>query len=246
MLIFPAIDLRQGKCVRLYQGRPEAETVYADDPVAVAREWQKRGAGWLHVVDLDGAFAGEPQHLELIGQIAQAVDIPVQLGGGIRSLATIDRILTLGVSRVILGTAAVSDPGFISEAIRQYSEEQIVIGIDSTEGMVAIRGWETTATKTAVDFAREVKALGVTRVVYTDTKRDGTLTGPNIEGTRTVAAASGLKVIAAGGIGALEDIRRLHLLEPTGVEGVILGKALYTGAVQLEEALAIVQNQPGV
>lgn len=237
MLVIPAIDLRHGQCVRLYQGRADQETVFNNDPVAVARDWEARGASWIHIVDLDGAFSGRPQNLDVIAAIVKAVTVPVQLGGGIRTWETIDSLLTLGVSRVILGTVAATDPELVSRACQSFGEG-IMVGIDAKQGKVAIAGWETTIEKNAVDMAREIKNLGVTRILYTDTGRDGTLEGANFETTREMALASGVKVIAAGGVASLDDIKKLKPLEPLGVEGVILGKSLYTGAIKLEDALA--------
>ncbi len=238
MLVIPAIDLREGRCVRLYQGRLEDETVFSDDPVAVACGWAEMGAAMLHLVDLDGAFAGAPRNLEVIQAIVGEVDIPVQVGGGIRSMETIVRLLDLGVARVILGTAAISHPDLVAEACQAFGEA-IVVGIDSKYGKVAVEGWAATVEKTALELAREVRALGVTRVIYTDTRRDGTMAGPNLEKTAELAINSGLKIIASGGVATLNDIRLVADLEPLGVEGVILGKSLYTGSINLREALAV-------
>jgi phosphoribosylformimino-5-aminoimidazole carboxamide ribotide isomerase len=237
VLVIPAIDLREGRCVRLYQGRPEEETVFATDPVAVAKGWEERGAAWLHVVDLDGAFTGELHNLDVIAAIARAVAIPIQVGGGIRSLAVCRGVLEQGAARVIFGTAAISSPEIVAAACDAFGE-RIAVGIDSREGLVAVEGWAVTVPKTALQLALEVESLGIKRIVYTDTSRDGTLTGLNLDATRKLAAASDLKIIASGGVSCLEDIIALKELEPLGVEGVILGRALYTGTVGLEEAIA--------
>ncbi|RJQ28597.1 MAG: 1-(5-phosphoribosyl)-5-[(5-phosphoribosylamino)methylideneamino]imidazole-4-carboxamide isomerase [Peptococcaceae bacterium] len=238
MLIIPAIDLRAGRCVRLVEGRPEQETVYSRDPVAVARRWQEQGARWLHVVDLDGAFAGAPKNLDVIKEILAGVDIPVQVGGGIRDIDVIDRLMSLGVSRVILGTAAVLKPQLVADACARYGDN-VLVGIDGRDGRVAVEGWGVTVEKNTVDLALEVKAMGVKRVVFTDIWRDGTLKGPNLAATAELARGTGLKVIASGGVSGADDLRELTKLEQYGVEAVILGKALYAGAVTLKEALSI-------
>lgn len=245
MIIFPAIDLRQGRCVRLKQGRLEAETRYSDDPVAVARHWAAQGAEWLHVVNLDGAFASSTgefssPNLRIAGQIAAAVDIPLQLGGGLRTLSNIKEALKLGMTRVILGTVALRRPQVVAQAIERFGPERIVVGIDAREGKVAVRGWREVSQVSALELAREMGALGVRRVVYTDIARDGMLTGVNVEATRRLAEGAGLGVIASGGVASLEDIRALREIESYGVEGVIIGQALYTGAIALPDALALV------
>ncbi|NLW07213.1 MAG: 1-(5-phosphoribosyl)-5-[(5-phosphoribosylamino)methylideneamino]imidazole-4-carboxamide isomerase [Clostridia bacterium] len=238
MLLLPAIDLRQGRCVRLYQGKLEAETVYATDPVAVARQWASRGAAWLHVVDLDGAFAGQPRNIEIIKAIIKAVPIPVQVGGGIRSLASLENILAAGAARVVLGTAAVSRPEMVAGAVARFGE-QVVVGIDSRDGQVAVEGWAAAAGLEALDFARQMAAMGVKRAVFTDISRDGTLAGPNFSAIKEIALQGGLKIIASGGIASLDDLRHLQEMEALGVEGAILGRALYNGNFSLEEALGI-------
>lgn len=238
MLVMPAIDLREGRCVRLYQGRPEAETVYSTDPVAVARGWVERGARWLHVVDLDGAFAGRPRNLEVIAAIIRAAGVPVQVGGGIRSLESLAGVLAAGASRVVLGTVAITNPELVARAVARYGE-RVVVGIDSRDGQVAIEGWEATVARGAVEFARQMASLGVTRAVFTDIGRDGTLQGPNIAATREMARGGGLKIIASGGIASLDDLRSLKELAAEGVEGAILGRSLYNGNFTLEEALAL-------
>ncbi|MDA8441967.1 MAG: 1-(5-phosphoribosyl)-5-[(5-phosphoribosylamino)methylideneamino]imidazole-4-carboxamide isomerase [Peptococcaceae bacterium] len=242
MIIFPAIDLRQGKAVRLLQGDPDQQTVFSDDPVAVAVRWQELGAKFLHLVDLDGAFAGKPQNLTVVQAIVAALKIPVQLGGGIRDMATIEQILDLGVNRVILGTTAISQPQLVQEAAKRFSD-RIVVGIDGKNGLVAIEGWGQTASTSVLDLARAMGDVGITRIVFTDTRRDGMMQGPNLASTREMALASGLKVIASGGISSLADIKALVELEADGVEGAITGKALYTGALDLTEALAVAEGK---
>jgi phosphoribosylformimino-5-aminoimidazole carboxamide ribotide isomerase len=239
MIIIPAIDLKEGRCVRLLQGRKEDETVYSDDPAAVARRWQDEGATYLHLVDLDGAFEGGSRNLGAITRILEAVAIPVELGGGIRSLDAVSRLLSLGLDRVILGTVAVRQPEVVRAAVERFGPDRIVVGIDAKGGRVAVKGWVETTEVGAVDLALRMKALGVRRVVYTDIATDGMLAGPNVEATGALARTTDLKVIASGGISSLDDLRKVATLEPFGVEGVIVGKALYEGRVGLREAICL-------
>ncbi|NLN07549.1 MAG: 1-(5-phosphoribosyl)-5-[(5-phosphoribosylamino)methylideneamino]imidazole-4-carboxamide isomerase [Firmicutes bacterium] len=241
MVIIPAIDIRGGRCVRLVRGEKERETVYADDPVTVACEFAAAGAKRLHVVDLDGAFAGQMQNGGLIAGIVQAVKIPVQVGGGIRTRQAAEALLDCGVSRVILGTAAVTDPQLVSDLCTRYSG-RIMAGIDARDGMVAIRGWVEEADLTAMELARRLADLGITEIVYTDILRDGTLTGPNLKALREMATSVPVEVIASGGISSLEDIRQLLPLRRLGVKGVIIGQAFYTGKISLPEALALTEE----
>jgi len=244
MIVIPAIDLRGGRCVRLVEGRPDRETVYGDDPVAMAREWERQGAPRLHVVDLDGAFAGAPVNRDIIARIIRAVGIPVQTGGGVRERAQVDRLVDLGADRVVLGTAAVRDPRLVEECCQRYGEG-IVAGLDASGGQVAIEGWVTGSGKPVLEVARQMKELGVVRVLFTDVRRDGTLKGPNIRDTGELARACGLKVIASGGVSSLADLAALREVEPDGVEAVIVGKALYAGNFTLGEALAEMADQTG-
>lgn len=232
--VIPAIDVRGGRCVRLVQGRVDAETVYADDPVAVARRFAAAGARRLHVVDLDGAFEGLPKNLDVVTEMVRAVDVPVQLGGGIRDMAAVEEVLRRGVRWVILGTAAVERPELVEEACRKHPG-RVLVGIDARDGEVAVRGWVAGSGRDAMELAREMDRLGVEEIIFTDISRDGTLQGPNVEALRRVAAA-GPRVIASGGVRSLDDVRALARIE--GVSGVIIGKALYEGAVRLEDALA--------
>ncbi len=241
MLVIPAIDLREGQCVRLIQGRLEETTVFSDDPVATAQKWGELGAPRLHLVDLDGAFVGAPQNLEVVEKIVRVLKIPVQLGGGIRTLSSIRKILDLGVDRVILGTAAIAEPELVHKACSLYGE-RIAVGIDSKDGLVAVEGWEATVEKTFIELGLEMKSLGVKRIIFTDTRRDGTMRGPNTESTRLIAQKTGLKIIASGGVAGLEDLKSLKELEKYGVEGVIVGKALYIGKVKLEEAISLLSS----
>lgn len=241
MLVIPAIDLRDGRCVRLVQGEKDSETVYSDEPVEMALRWEALGAPRLHVVDLDGAFKGSPQNLEIITEIVKAIKIPIQVGGGIRTFEAVQNILDLGVARVILGTAAILNPELVTRCIEAYGE-RIMVGIDGRDGQVAIEGWEATVEMTVDKFANLISQLGVKEVIFTDTRRDGTLKGPNLEATKQLALTSGLKVIASGGVSSLEDLKALQGLHQFGVEGVIMGKALYSGAICLKEALAIMED----
>lgn len=242
MMIIPAIDLREGKCVRLTEGRPDRETVYSNDPVAMANLWEAEGARFLHVVDLDGAFAGKPKNLDIIKKIIATVRIPVQVGGGIRDMGIIKELLESGAKRVILGTVAIINPDLVADACALYGEA-ILVGIDAKEGKVAIEGWGVTAEKDALELAKEMKNLGVKRVVFTDVGRDGTLKGPNLTAIREIAGTAGVKIIAAGGISTADDLLSLLKLEPFGVEAVIVGKALYAGTITLKEALRISKQE---
>lgn len=233
MMIYPAIDIIDGKCVRLQQGSYSDVTLYGDSPVEMAIKWQDQGAQYLHVVDLDAARSGKSENVEIIKQIANKLTIPVQLGGGIRNLDIIEAILSYGVSRVILGTSAVNDQEMLKTALKEY-KDKIVVGIDAKDGMVAIHGWEKTSDLTAIDFARKVEGLGTKTIIYTDISRDGMLKGPNLLAMSEMAKAVGIEVIASGGVSCLKDIVDL---KSTGVRGVIVGKALYTNNIDLKEAI---------
>ncbi len=240
MEIIPAIDLRNGKCVRLYQGDYEKETVFSDDPVATALRWQFEGARRLHLVDLDGAAEGEPRNLDAIGKIVAAVGIPVQVGGGIRTIETIEQLAGSGVERVILGTAAVEDPDLVEQACRRFGE-RIIIGIDARDGVVATRGWLEQSSAMASDLASKMIALGAGRFIYTDIGRDGTLSGPNVGAVGEFLSRVTVPVIAAGGIGSVDHLVNLAAL---GIEGAIVGRAIYTGDVDLREALNRLLEKP--
>jgi phosphoribosylformimino-5-aminoimidazole carboxamide ribotide isomerase len=235
MIIIPAIDIKDGQCVRLYQGEMDKETVYFPDPVAAAKHWVEEGAERLHVVDLNGAVEGRPVHKREIAAICKCVAVPVQLGGGLRSLDAVEEALGLGVERAILGTAAYDNPGFLREACAKFSG-QIIVGIDARDGRVAVKGWKETTSMDAVELAVRCEADGASRIIYTDISRDGTRRGVNAEETRRFARAVKIPVIASGGVATLEDIRLLKDLEKDGVEGVIVGRALYTGAFTVAEA----------
>ncbi len=241
MKIFPAIDIRNGKCVRLVKGCFEQETIYADNPVDMAMRWQNEGAEYLHVVDLDGALAGKTVNLDIVAEIANAVKIPLQLGGGIRNLNTIEKILTLGVDRVILGSIAVKEPELVKEACREFGK-QIAVGIDAKNGQVAVEGWGISGNILADELGKRMADVGVGRIIYTDISRDGTLEGVNVEATANLAQAVGVPVIASGGVGSMADIDAIKQMSSV-IEGVIVGKALYTGSVTLPEILRRVRGE---
>ena len=238
MEIIPAIDLRQGRCVRLYQGDYAQETVFSADPVAMALRWVEQGATRLHIVDLDGAAAGQPANLGAVREIVHAVSVPVQFGGGVRTMEAARSVLALGVSRVILGTAAIEDEAFVRSACADLGGS-LVVSVDARDGLVATRGWVQSSAVPAADLLKRMEALGVPRFVYTDISRDGALTGPNYGAIAEAVAATRRPVIAAGGIASVEHLRRLAGL---GVEGAIVGRALYTGDVNLRKALAALQE----
>jgi phosphoribosylformimino-5-aminoimidazole carboxamide ribotide isomerase len=273
MIVYPAIDLRHGNCVRLRQGDPEAETIFGEDPAAMARHWANQGSEWLHVVNLDGALGASHAHLNILHrpegaliqhpgkaapesshdelmrrlpvnlrrlhEIHAAVDLPIQFGGGLRSLDDIRLALELGAERVVLGTVAVEQPSLVRAAIERWGPERIVVGIDARDGMVATHGWQETSALEAVELGHRMHALGVRLVVYTDISRDGMLSGVNVEATARLGDITGLRVIASGGVADLEDIRRLKRYEHYNIQGVITGQAIYTGALNLADAIAI-------
>ena len=238
MLIIPAIDLIEGRCVRLREGRLSSEEVYSKEPLAVAELWELKGAKRLHIVDLDGAFEGEPRNLEVVRRIAKSVKIPIQFGGGVRNLKTIEEVLNCGVEYVILGTSAISQPVFVEKAVKKFGE-RVMVSIDASNLKVRVRGWEKGTGKTAPILAKEMERLGVRNIIFTDIKRDGTLRGPNISQIKRMLKAVDIPLIVSGGISSLEDIKKLKPLEKRGLSGIIIGKALYTGRINLEEALEI-------
>jgi phosphoribosylformimino-5-aminoimidazole carboxamide ribotide isomerase len=250
MIVFPAIDLRQGRCVRLRQGRAEEETVYDEDPAAVASKWVAQGAAWLHVVNLDGAF-GEPEaeaklstNLRRLQAIRVAApDTPIQFGGGVRAMADVEASINCGATRVILGTVAVQCPEMVSEALRSFGAERIVVGIDARDGKVATHGWRQISDVTATALGQAMYDQGVSRVVYTDIARDGMLAGVNAAATAALARSTGLQVIASGGVASLADVTYLLDQGQAGIEGVIIGQALYTGRVSLPEAIEVASKQ---
>ncbi|GAE88304.1 1-(5-phosphoribosyl)-5-[(5-phosphoribosylamino)methylideneamino]imidazole-4-carboxamide isomerase [Acetivibrio straminisolvens] len=235
MIIYPAVDIKDGRCVRLVQGEFDKVTVYSDDPVEMGLKWEKMGAEYLHVVDLDGARTGNVHNTPIISEMAVKLGIPVQLGGGIRTIETIETLLCKGIHRVILGTSAVKNPELVKQALKTF-ESSIVIGIDAKDGMVAIEGWAKTSEFTAIGFAKKMEELGAKTIIYTDISRDGMLAGPNLKAMEEMVKAVNIEVIASGGVSNLEDIRNL---KNVGVSGVIVGKALYTGSLDLKEAIEV-------
>lgn len=235
MIIYPAVDVKDGRCVRLVQGEFDKVTVYSDDPVEMALKWESMGAQYLHVVDLDGARTGRSCNIPIISEMAVKIGIPVQLGGGIRTIENIETILCKGIHRVILGTSAVKDPDLVKQALKNFGDS-IVVGIDAKDGMVAIEGWAKTSKFTAIGFARKMEELGAKTIIYTDIARDGMLSGPNLKAMEEMANAVNVEVIASGGVSDINDIKDL---KKVGVRGVIVGKALYTGDLDLKEAIEV-------
>jgi phosphoribosylformimino-5-aminoimidazole carboxamide ribotide isomerase len=242
--IYPAIDLREGKCVRLRQGDYAQMTVYADDPVVVARDFAGQGADFLHVVDLDGAREGKPRNLSVIAEIVRTAGVPVQAGGGIRDRETLQALFRAGVARCVLGTAAIEDPEFVRQSLQEFGD-RIVLGVDVKEGKVATRGWRETTAVSALELGYQLKAWGARLLVYTDIARDGMLQGPNVAAVVEIASHTGLQVIASGGVRGMEDILKLRAYAPFGVTGVIVGKALYAAGLHLGEAIQAVRTHDG-
>lgn len=233
--MYPAIDLKDGQCVRLLKGEFDKKTVYSEDPVETARKWQESGADFLHVVDLDGARSGEGKNRRVIKEICKSVHIKVQTGGGIRTMGDIDELLEAGAARVILGTAAVKNFALVKEAVEKYGD-RIAVGIDAKDGYAATDGWEKVSGERAVDFAKKAEEAGVKTIIYTDIATDGALCGPNIKAMKEMTEKTGLSVIASGGIASIDDIKALL---DTGVEGAITGRAIYTGSLDLKEAVRL-------
>lgn len=242
MLIFPAIDIRDGKCVRLFKGDFAQETVFSDKPAEMAQKWESQGAQFLHLVDLDGALAGASRNLETVKEILAAVDIPVELGGGIRTMENIDEVLALGVRRVILGSVAVKNPALVKEACAKYGD-RIVVGIDAKDGIVAVDGWGVSGDVDVTTLAKEMKKSGVKTIIYTDISRDGTLEGVNVEATAKLARESGVNIVASGGVKSTADIEALKPYEKDGIEGVIVGKSIYMGTLDLQQAIEIAAKE---
>lgn len=240
MQLYPAIDIRGGQCVRLTQGLFDQAKVYAADPAEVAKLWKSQGASWLHLVDLDGALAGRSVNEGVIQRIIRETDLPVELGGGIRTLEAAGRMLDLGVSRVIIGTKAAKEPEFMKELVDRFGPEAIVAGVDAKNGQVAVEGWETLSSRTALSLCMTMKEMGIRHIVYTDISRDGTLTGPNVEATRELTQKTGLDVIASGGVSSMEDLRSLS---EAGIRGAIIGKALYEKKIRLSEAIEVFEGR---
>jgi phosphoribosylformimino-5-aminoimidazole carboxamide ribotide isomerase len=245
MIIYPAIDLRQGRCVRLSQGRKEQQTVYGEDPLLVARRWQEEGAEWLHLVNLDGAFDEDgaieadllPPNWRALKTLAEAITLPIQFGGGLRRWVDVQRAFALGARRVILGTAAIENRELLARALGEYGAERVSVGIDARDGQAVIHGWERAATLSAEELGQQMRDMGVRRVVHTDVARDGMLSGANIAASVALAQRTGLAVIVSGGVSKLSEIREIRDQEQVGLEGAIIGRALYTGAISLPESI---------
>ncbi len=241
MIIIPAVDIKNGKCVRLLQGRMDDDTVYSDDPAAMAAKWERLGAQLIHVIDLDGAFSKRPENETAIRELTRSVQVPIQLGGGIRNEKTVDMYLKMGIQRVIIGTEAIKNPAFVKKICKAYPG-QVIVGIDARDGKVAIDGWTQTTRIEAVDLAKAFEDCGVAAINFTDIQRDGMQTGPNLEATQQLAEAISIPVVASGGVSSIQDIQDLLPLEKSGVIGVIVGKALYSGTLDLKAALALTRH----
>ena len=239
MLIIPAIDLKDGQCVRLQQGRKDAVTVYSGDPSATAKKWESSGAKVLHVVDLDGAFTGSQKNFPSILKIRQSVKMALEVGGGIRDISTVDKLLSAGINRVIIGTSAIEDARFVTDACRKFPGK-IFVGIDAKDGKVAVKGWEEVSSIEAGELAKRVEMIGISGIIYTDISRDGMLTGPNLPALEDMVKTVNIPVIASGGIANIEDIR--NLLKIPNLWGAITGKAIYAGSLDLKEAIRIASS----
>ena len=241
MQIIPAVDIKNGKCVRLKQGRMNEETIFSSNPVEMAQKWADYGIHLLHVVDLDGAFQKKPQNNHIIQEIISSIKIPVQVGGGIRTLASIQMYMDMGVSRVVLGTEAIRNPDQVMEFCSKFPD-QIVIGIDAKNGMVAVEGWTETTSVTAIDLARKFENIGVAAINFTDIHRDGMQTGPNIQATKALADSISIPVVASGGVSTIKDIENLLNVAEYGIVGVICGRSLYEGTLDLSEAMTLISQ----
>ena len=244
MIVIPAVDLKDGRCVRLSQGRMDQESVYSEHPVEMAKHWGSKGAARLHVVDLNGAVTGKPVHRSLIKEISQSVQIPIEVGGGIRDLPTIEDYLSSGVRWVILGTAAFQNRSLIEEACHRFPE-RVILGIDAKGGKVAIQGWSEVVSLEATDLTKQFEGMGLSAVIFTDIERDGMGTGLNFQSTRDLARSTSIPVIASGGVSRIADIEQLMELESEGIIGVVVGRALYTGSLDLEEAIQVTKSSMG-
>ena len=243
MIVIPAVDLKDGRCVRLSQGRMDQESIYSEHPVEMARHWESKGAERLHVVDLNGAVMGNPFHRSLIKEIVQSVQIPIEVGGGIRDFTTIEDYLSSGVKWVILGTAAFQNRPLIEEACHRFPE-RVILGIDAKGGKVAIQGWKEVVSLEAIDLAKQFEGMSLSAIIFTDIERDGMGTGLNFQSTKNLARSTSIPVIASGGVSRIEDIEHLLELEQNGIIGVIIGRALYIGSLDLEEAIRVSKSPP--
>ncbi len=242
MFTIPAVDIKSGKCVRLVQGRMDKEIIYSDDPADMAKKWEDLGASLLHLVDLDGAVEGKSVNMEVIKKILSNINVPVEVGGGVRDLHTVKAYIDMGVNRIVLGTVAKENPDFVREICEKYPG-QIAVGIDAKDGLVAVRGWVEETEQKASELAKQFEGCGVSAIIFTDIMRDGTLTGPNIERTRELAESIDIPVIASGGVSDLNDVKKTLQLKKSGVIGVIVGRALYDGRVKFEDIVQLEKNQ---
>jgi phosphoribosylformimino-5-aminoimidazole carboxamide ribotide isomerase len=238
MILFPAIDLKDGKCVRLQQGEMERVTVFNQDPVAQALVFQSEGVEWIHVVDLNGAFEGRPVNLKEVVAIRRGVDVSIQLGGGIREMATAESWINIGIERIVLGTAALRNPEFVKEACKEFPSK-VAVGIDAKDGKVAVEGWSETSDMEVVDLARSFEDAGVAAIIYTNIDRDGMMVGPDVAGTQNLAESVHIPIIASGGVSSLNDLKILKKVEKSGIEGVICGRAMYEGEINISQALEV-------
>lgn len=245
MLIIPAIDLKEGQCVRLSQGQMDRATVYSQNPAEVARRWESAGAQRLHIVDLDGAISGKPKNRDVIRSIRSAVSMQIELGGGIRDIDTIDEYLSAGIDNIILGTAAIKNPELLEKSCKMFPGK-IIIGIDARNDKVSVQGWTEKTEMSAIDFAQQLDSSAVSAIIFTDIKRDGMLVGPNIESTAQLAKAVAIPVIASGGVSCIEDIKRLLEIESFGVKGVVIGRALYTEDIDIRECIELAEKDQDV
>ena len=237
MLIIPAIDIRSGRCVRLIQGDPERETVYSENPVSVAKDFESKGAKLIHVVDLDGAFAGHPVNQDIVIEISRSISIPIEIGGGIRTLKSAEEYISAGIGRIILGTAVIGDS--YKDFVENF-RENIIISIDARDSMIATHGWKKISDMSAVDFIKELINFGIYEIVYTDISTDGMLTGPNIKSVENIlSSVNGIQLIASGGVGSIDDVKNLKKFSKSGLKGCIIGKAIYDGRIDIREALAL-------
>jgi len=242
MILLPAVDIKSGRCVRLIQGKKEKETVYSEHPSFMAKKWEEMGAEYLHLVDLDGAFDGKPNNFNTIKEVVSSLRIPVELGGGIRSLEIIEDYLSVGIDRVILGTAAFEDPEFLKEACRNFPQK-IVLGMDARDGYIAVKGWTEVTAKKVKDIVKEFENMGIRAIIYTDIAKDGMMSGPNIGAIRELARFTKIPIIASGGVSTLRNIEEIIGLKEETIEGIIIGKALYEGSIDLKEALELVKKE---
>ncbi|MEI7905096.1 MAG: 1-(5-phosphoribosyl)-5-[(5-phosphoribosylamino)methylideneamino]imidazole-4-carboxamide isomerase [Candidatus Firestonebacteria bacterium] len=236
MLIIPAIDIRKGRCIRLAQGNLRDETIFSEEPVSVAKLWQLKGAKMIHLVDIDGAVTGTPKNIDLVLKIVKTLRIPVEFGGGIRDMETLDKVMNAGVERVILGTSAISSRDFLKEAVDKY-KSAIMVGIDAKKGMVAVKGWKEVTNKRALTIAKEVQEIGVQTIMFTDIEKDGMLSGPNFKSIKELAQAVKMEVVASGGVTTMADVEHLCAMAKYGVCGMVVGKSLYTGNLDLKKVI---------